>query len=296
MRIITCRNGLVRQGRRARLVFVAAMCIGLVVTSARGGIGGSLDSPASPTDPASAMWTLKDIYDVLDTRTTNVALRPAGFTEPTGGPTNGTMRTLNDIMALVTNRAPVPKTGQRNTYAVDDDGTNRIGVAWPVPRFTVLGDTNAATPPGDALTNCVRDNLTGLIWARDANIASNSAIWGLNEKLTWSNAFDVITCSSGLVNAVSYGGTNDWRLPNERELKSLTHSGYYSPALCNTAGTGKWTIEGDPFWRVQSGYYWSSTTYEASTTYAWPVNLSSGYVYPYTKVTACYVWPVRGGE
>jgi len=46
----------------------------------------------------------------------------------------------------------------------------------------------------------------------------------------------------------------DWRLPNKRELISLTHDGYYEPTLSNTAGTAQWS-EGDTFTSVQSSQY-----------------------------------------
>ena len=53
--------------------------------------------------------------------------------------------------------APVPKTGQTTAYAAGDDGTLQKGVASPTPRFTDHGN------------GTVTDNLTGLIWTKDAN-------------------------------------------------------------------------------------------------------------------------------
>ncbi|MDP2990283.1 MAG: hypothetical protein Q8O57_06935, partial [Kiritimatiellota bacterium] len=128
MHRITCWNG---------FVFVAAICLGLMVTSAR---GGSLDAPAGPASSNSAMFTLDDIYHKLNMRT-NVTKRTGGFSEPSAAPTTGTMHTLNEIMILATNRAPVPMTRQTTVYAVGDDGTygTSLGVAWPNPRFTVVG-------------------------------------------------------------------------------------------------------------------------------------------------------------
>ena len=78
--------------------------------------------------------------------------------------------------------SPVPKTGQTNSYQTGDCGYYTNGVSWPNPRFTVLDETN-----------CILDNLTGLIWARNANLGG---------ELTWS---DAITFCKGL----TYGGTND---------------------------------------------------------------------------------------
>jgi len=256
----------------------------------------SLNANAAPTNPASAMWTLDQIYNVLDTRTTNVAKRAGAFTEPNGGPTNGT-RTLDDIMVLVTNRAPVPKTGMTQTWWPGDDGTNHIGVAWPTQRFSRVFTSG----PG---TNQIRDNLTGLIWARNANLAKGSA-WDGNGTgiMAWSNAFDFVTNSTGIVNGTNgvdglggYGGANDWRLPSCRELFSLTDFRFTSPALCNAAGTNKWSAN-DPFINVQSAFYWSSTTCKATTYRAMGVGFDEGGLghSSYKVQESNYVWAVRGG-
>ncbi len=50
----------------------------------------------------------------------------------------------------------VPRTGQTISYAAGDDGDLQKEVAWPKPRFTDLGD------------GTVTDNLTGLIWTKNA--------------------------------------------------------------------------------------------------------------------------------
>ena len=165
--------------------------------------------------------------------------------------------------------SPVPKTGQTNSVQTGDNGYYTNGMAWPNPRFTVQADTN-----------CILDNLTGLIWARNANLGG---------ALTWSAA---ITYCEGL----TYGGTNDWRLPNVKELQSLIDCGYAFPALGNSLGTGQWGTN-DPFTGVQMAYYWSSTTYANDATLAWAVTLSDGCVNDGdNKSVPRYVWPVRGGR
>ncbi|MEK8021738.1 MAG: hypothetical protein VSS75_033095, partial [Candidatus Parabeggiatoa sp.] len=60
---------------------------------------GPLDSPAPPTDPGSAMYSLDDICNRL---TTGAAATPTPFNLPPSGPTDIGC-SLNDIM----NRAPV---------------------------------------------------------------------------------------------------------------------------------------------------------------------------------------------
>ena len=157
------------------------------------------------------------------------------------------------------NASPVQKTGQTVSYQAGDDGTYTNGAAWPNPRFTVQADTN-----------CVLDNVTGLIWARNANLAGAK---------TWSAA---ITYCEGL----TYGGTNDWRLPNVREMLSLCDFGKVSPVL----------PAGHPFSGVQLLEYWSGTTSAAYTPNVWTMHMGYGYMNTEVKTGAYYLWPVRGGQ
>ena len=60
--------------------------------------------------------------------------------------------------------APVAKTGQTTSYATGDDGDFEKGVAWPSPRFT---DNDDGT---------VCDHLTGLMWAKNANLDNGGCI------------------------------------------------------------------------------------------------------------------------
>jgi hypothetical protein len=154
--------------------------------------------------------------------------------------------------------APVPKTGQTTVYRTGDDATYQKGVASPSPRFTDNGD------------GTVTDNLTGLMWTKNANI------WGA---VVWNTAVD--NCEG-----YSLAGYSDWRLPNLRELQSLIDYARYNPALAS----------GHPFTGVQLAYYWSATTPAGSTTGAWYVGLYDGNVYGNVKTYTTYVWPVRGGQ
>jgi hypothetical protein len=158
--------------------------------------------------------------------------------------------------------APVAKTGQTTSYTTGDDGDYENGVASPSPRFTDNGD------------GTVTDNLTGLMWAKDA---SNPG------KTTWSNA---ITYANNLSLGSGGCGTNytDWRLPNVKELQSLIVFDNYSPALPT----------GHPFSYVQMSSYWSSTTDANFTDSSWHVNMTVGYVRRLGKhYDFYYVWPVR---
>ena len=65
----------------------------------------------------------------------------------------------------------LPQTGQTKCYnsggteiscsGTGQDGELQMGVDWPDPRFTVSGD-------------CVTDNLTGLMWAKNANLPNGT--------------------------------------------------------------------------------------------------------------------------
>jgi len=166
----------------------------------------------------------------------------------------------------------LPRTGQTKCFdtaaeeiactGTGQDGELQAGVEWPDPRFTVNGD-------------CVIDNLTGLMWAKNANLSGGVR--------TWKGALDFVTSiNAGTVLC----GYQDWRLPNVNELESFLNP--------DEATTAPWLIA-QGFTNVQSYYYWSSTTYYG-TNYAWFVDMGNGYVDFYTKAATAFLWPVRSGS
>ncbi len=64
-------------------------------------LAGDLNSPAVPTDPSSAMFTIEDIYNRLNDGIAGTK-RTGGFTEPSSGPAS-TGKTLDEVMG----KAPV---------------------------------------------------------------------------------------------------------------------------------------------------------------------------------------------
>ena len=144
------------------------------------------------------------------------------------------------------------------------------------------------------------DNLTGLVWLKNANCAVffDGDTIGHNYR-GWSSALTAAnSLASGYCGLTDSSSEGDWRLPNVRELQSLVHYGVFfeGPAVPNTAGTGQWT-EGDPFTGVQPDLYWSSTVKPAVEPGEWDalvVDLNDGLVF--IGYTYYYVWPVRGGQ
>jgi hypothetical protein len=177
------------------------------------------------------------------------------------------VRSGNEVVLIT---APVPKTGQTESYATGDDGDLQMGVQWPEPRFTDNGN------------GTVTDNLTGLIWLKDADCFGEKN-W--NDALNVSNNLADGQC--GLSDGSSSG---EWRLPNVREFRALIDHGSYEPPLPFN----------HPFIEVQVGDYWSSTTVTYETDSAWFVllglgnnNVSFGQIWHEPKVKNYYVWPVR---
>jgi len=162
------------------------------------------------------------------------------------------------------------------------DGDIRAGVTVPSPRFT------------DNANGTVTDNLSGLIWLKNANCFGTQS---LANALQAANALASVSC--GLSDGSAEG---DWRLPNVKELQSLIHFGFVGPALSNAAGTAQWR-EGDAFSaggafsNLQSNWYWSSTAWPGRPT-AWFVSLYDGFTFDagVTNNTHLHVWPVRGPE
>ena len=157
----------------------------------------------------------------------------------------------------------LPKTGETYSFHAGDDGDLAKGVDWPDPRFT------------DSGSGTVTDNLTGLVWLKNAGCFGTKS---------WPDALLAAnTMASGTCGLTDNSKAGDWRVPNINELSSLISIGATNPALPD-----------NPFANVQSPYYWSSSTSEEITTYAWLVFFDMGYVSTADKTSLVNVWPVHG--
>ena len=168
--------------------------------------------------------------------------------------------------------APVEKTGQTTSYATGDDGDLQMGVEWPDPRFI------------DNEDGTVTDNLTGLIWLKNANCFGGRY---------WAQAIlDCNALSGGSCGLTDGSFAGEWRFPNVRELQSLIDFGEERSAL----------PAGHPFANVQTESdnfedgYWSSTTYAHEPIDAWNVYFDTGSVDGDWKGNRHHVWCVRGGQ
>ena len=129
----------------------------------------------------------------------------------------------------------------------------------------------------------VTDNLTGLMWTKDANVAD--AMGGFQWALDY-----VAGMNSGSNENFGY---TDWRVPNIRELMSLIDYGMFKPVLST----------GHPFTDVQGNfnnlYYHTSTSHAANHTHTYCVSFYHADVTAcnkYPEINDAYLWPVRGGN
>ena len=133
-------------------------------------------------------------------------------------------------------------------------------------RFTDKGD------------GTIRDNVTGLIWLKNANC--------FGEK-TWSEALaECGKLADGNCRLTDGSSGGDWRLPTVKDLLSLIDFRMYDPAL----------PDGHPFTQVQSSSYWSATAYANDDNYAWHVYTYFGGATTNIKSGYYHVWPVRGNS
>jgi hypothetical protein len=168
----------------------------------------------------------------------------------------------------------IAKTGQTSCYdatgvtiscsGTGQDGEHQSGATWPTLRFT---DNSVANSTDKTLT----DNLTGLIWSKDATPDSATK--------TWQQALLYIKS----LNSSNYLGYNDWRLPNRNELESVVHRGESNP--------GTW-LTGQGF-IGKTDAYWSSNRYMTNNDNAWFVNMYQGTSSETSKNDPHSVWPVR---
>lgn len=161
------------------------------------------------------------------------------------------------------------QTDQKNCYDVSgkpvpcdgtgQDGAVRAGRAWPDPRFVCSNGT-------------VKDQLTGLVWLRNASLS--------RFPLTWDEAFDCVRD----LNIENRDGMNAWRLPSRRELFSMVSHARINPSV----------VRPGLFMNLFNGYYWTGTSCARYPDQAWCVHLGGGRVVKGMKHASYMVWPVCG--
>ena len=175
-----------------------------------------------------------------------------------------------------------------NNYAGSTHCFGKCGVVdtGQITGYTsTYGEDNDYVPAGTQMSytvnpnNTITDDRTGLMWRR-CNQGKNddATCTGTASTLTWEQALS--SCED---ETADY---SDWRLPNIKELFSLTVYEGASPFLNTTY-----------FPNPGGTYFWTSTTYMLDTTnYAMQVRFNEGTVRESSKVGTAYVLCVRAGS
>lgn len=173
----------------------------------------------------------------------------------------------------------LPQTGQTTCYNAagteipctdtGQDGDVLAGVPWPAPRFSLY------------LNACVVDNLTGLMWSRNA--------FALLAPATWDQS--VVYPPTSIQNLCGFA---DWRLPNLNELQSLANAEEADGKIwlfslpLDALGGFFFPLSLDPI-------YWTSTSSaDSPNADAWAINIIDGSVSAESKLNTYLIWPVRG--
>jgi len=129
------------------------------------------------------------------------------------------------------------------------------------------GSSGTSAPLTNNGDGTVTDKTTGLMWQQ----ATAPGAYSWEEALSYADN-------------LTYAEYNDWRLPNLKELQSITDQETYDPV-----------IDTDYFPITFSAHYWSSSTHVSNPEGAWGVSFGEGEFDEDTKTLDGYVRCVRGG-
>ena len=169
--------------------------------------------------------------------------------------------------------------------------------------FTKLDSSGNQLPASATAWDCVKDNVTGLVW----EVKTTSGLRSMNNTYSWyepdnsKNGGSAGTqnggsCTGSLcdtygyvqaVNAQGLCGASDWRMPDVNELLSIVNNATVNPA-----------IDTNYFSNSPASNVWSSSPYADYSNYAWYVSFNYGGVNydDYDKPNGNHVRLVRGGQ
>jgi hypothetical protein len=151
---------------------------------------------------------------------------------------------------------------------------------WAGTRFT------------DNLDGTITDNLSGLVWLKDAS-CSGLAGTDTSGRGSWQTALDAVKTLAEGTCGLSDGSTaGQWRLPNINELFSLGPFGNYWQQSGPFVG-----LPSAPVYSPSPYTYWSTSTQQSTPDRAWYAHVYNDTRSHFDKDdNTFYILPVRGGK
>ena len=183
--------------------------------------------------------------------------------------------------------AHLPATGQTTCW-------DASGAVIPCAGTGQDGDIRAGAPLSytDNGDGTITDNDTGLVWEK---LSMDGSVHDVSNTYTWDDAFSVHVA---MLNSTNFAGHTDWRLPNIKELESITNYQNVAPAVSpafNKNCRSGCTVLTCSCTTSSSGY-WSSTTYATDPSSAGVLDPGGGGVCLDSKSVLDNVRGVRGGS
>ena len=205
-----------------------------------------------------------EAFTILNLQTPNPALDSKYFTK-TGAEYWWTSAVqVNDAKKVWVTNAGGGIGNHLKTETISAGGTKKIHARCVRENQNNITITARFLDNGDGT---VLDQLTDLTWEKSINATA----------VTWEDA--ILYCEG-----LNLGGNSDWRLPNIKEIRSLSDENKVQPSVNNTSFTG-----------VTITKYWSSTSLPNQTTKAWYLDNNFGITTYDVKTATHSVWAVRGG-
>ena len=138
-----------------------------------------------------------------------------------------------------------------------------VAGGWPATAAAGFTNNNDGT---------ATDGSTDLMWQREDD----------NTTRTWANALKY--CEQDLELPAGNSSNDDWRLPNVRELLTITDVSLAA------------IVDPNDFPNTNQNRYWTSTPFKGDTAKAWYVDFATGYAQEAAVSGTSYVRCVRGGK